>query len=115
MAAIANALPAVPAPRGSPDAHVATAATPARVVSIGALRVHCQTCSIRELCLPVGMTGNEMEHLDNLIAHRIRVRKGETLYRAGQRFQSLYAIRAGSLKSTVTAEDGREQVMNYHL
>jgi CRP/FNR family transcriptional regulator len=115
MAVVAKALPVTPAPRVPPVVRAGVAATPARVVSIDALRIHCQTCSIRELCLPVGMTGNEMERLDNLVTHRIRIRKGETLYRAGQRFHSLYAIRAGSLKTTVIAEDGREQVMSYHL
>jgi CRP/FNR family transcriptional regulator len=45
----------------------------------------------------------------------VRLKKGEVLYRAGDRFAALYAIRVGSCKTTVLSEDGREQVAGYHM
>lgn len=87
----------------------------ARVISIRDLETHCQTCSMRELCLPVGLTIEEMKRVDALIAHRTKVRKHGTLYRAGDSFHALYAIQIGSLKTTMHAEDGREHVMGYHM
>src|SRR5208282_4058347 len=48
-------------------------------------------------------------------AGMIRLRKGETLFRVGDRFTSLYAIRSGSFKTMLLAEDGYEQVAGYHM
>ena len=70
---------------------------------------------MRELCLPIGLAVDEMRQVDTLVADRIRVRKQHTLYRAGELFRALYAIRVGSIKTTLLAEDGREQVTGFHL
>ncbi len=85
------------------------------VISIDELRAHCLSCSVRELCLPVGLTAEQMKQVDRVVAHRSRLKKHQALYRAGESFNALYAIRAGSLKATVLAEDGREQVVGFHL
>ncbi len=70
---------------------------------------------MRELCLPVGLSTDELKQLDALVGHRIKLKKGDSLYRAGDPFTALYATRLGSLKTTVLAEDGREQVSGYHM
>ncbi len=56
-----------------------------------------------------------MGQFDALVVHRTKVRKHNFLYRSGDHFHALYAIRNGSLKPVVLAEDGREQVMGYHM
>jgi len=84
-------------------------------VSIEELKTHCLTCSMRELCLPVGLTADEMKQVDALIVTRTTLKKYEALYRAGEPFHALYAIRIGSLKTSMRAEDGREQVAGYHM
>jgi CRP/FNR family transcriptional regulator len=57
--------------------------------------------------------------LDMLLAAaaptRRRVRRGEYLFRYGDPFHSLFGIRAGSFKSVLLTEDGREQVTGFHL
>jgi CRP/FNR family transcriptional regulator len=88
---------------------------PAPVISIRDLKSHCSTCSMRELCLPVGLSPDEIRQVDALVGSRVRLKKGDSLYRAGDTFSALYAIRLGSLKTTVLAEDGREQVSGYHM
>lgn len=93
----------VPKPAGTP------------VLSVHDLRTHCLTCSVRELCLPVGLTTDEMKQVDGLVTHRARLKKYEPLYRAGEPFHALYAVRVGSLKATLLAEDGREQVAGFLL
>jgi len=75
----------------------------------------CSTCGLRELCLPCGLTGIELDRLDQLIYTRKRVKRGETLYQAGDTFKSLYAIRSGFFKSCVLLEDGRDQVTAFHM
>ena len=48
-------------------------------------------------------------------ATRIHVRKGVTLFRAGERSSALYAIRFGSFKTQIVTNDGHEQVSGYHM
>lgn len=70
---------------------------------------------MRELCLPVGLAQDTLQQLDQLVSNRVRLKKGEVLYHSGDAFAALYAIRMGSCKTTVLAEDGREQVAGYHM
>ena len=92
-----------------------TRASGSRDVSIRDLRMHCATCTMRELCLPVGLAHDDLQQIDDLVAMRRKVRKGDALYRSGERFNALFAVRVGSLKTTVTSEDGREQVAGYYM
>ncbi len=86
-----------------------------REVSARQLRQMCSTCSLRELCLPVGLSPEEMRQLDSIIIQGRHIKRGEGLYRAGDPFRSLYAVRVGFFKSSVISEDGREQVTGFHM
>jgi CRP/FNR family transcriptional regulator, anaerobic regulatory protein len=99
----------------APDSTPAGNASRAPSVSIEDLKAHCLTCSMRELCLPVGLTADEMKQVDSLIVNRTTLKRHETLYRAGDPFHALYAIRVGSLKTNMLVEDGRAQVAGYHM
>ncbi len=81
------------------------------------LKAICSTCNLRELCPPCcGLTRSEMDVANHLVFNRLRVRRGERLYRAGDRFTSLYAVRDGFFKSTVSLEDGRrDQVTGFSM
>jgi CRP/FNR family transcriptional regulator len=84
-------------------------------VSLRELKTRCSACSMRELCLPVGLSPDELNALDTAVGKRSRLHKGDALYRAGDAFGALYAVRLGTFKTTVLAEDGREQIAGYHL
>jgi CRP/FNR family transcriptional regulator len=84
-------------------------------LSIAHLKVACSTCNLRELCLPIGLSLSDIEKLERIVATSRRVRRGESLFRAGDRFESLFAVRLGFLKSTVATADGREQVTGFHM
>ena len=96
-------------------ANPSIASTPSTVVSINSLRSHCATCSMRTLCLPVGLSETDVARLDALLGNRLKLRKGDTLFRHGATFAALYAVKLGSLKTTVLSDDGREQVAGYHM
>jgi CRP/FNR family transcriptional regulator len=85
------------------------------VVPIGGSRAHCAYCGMRELCLPAGLAATEVEDLHGILGKRVKVHRGEALYRAGAPCTALYAVRIGSLKSVTLSDDGREQVTGYHL
>ncbi len=90
------------------------ALAPRKVVALS-VGTSCSTCNLRELCLPCGLTEQEIEHMDTLIYTRKSVKRGQNLYRAGDTFHSLYAVRSGFFKSTLLMEDGREQVTGFHM
>ena len=76
-------------------------------------RVACSNCNMRELCLPVDLSAAEMQRLEQL-SHRKRCYAAQNyLYRSGDAFKSLYAIRSGSFKTRILHEDGREQVTGF--
>ena len=79
------------------------------------LKVACSSCNLRELCLPVGFSATELERLDTLVASRRAVRRGETLFRNGDPFEALYAVRTGFFKTRVSSEDGRDQVTGFQM
>ncbi len=53
--------------------------------------------------------------LNQLIAERRCIRRGDALFRAGDPFNAWYAVTSGSLKSTVAALDGRAQVTGFYV
>ena len=102
-----------------------TAAAPVRFVpretalrapaATGTLVTQCSTCHLKELCLPCGLTGTDVERLDGLKFARRRVKEGEELYHEGDRFQFIYAVRSGTFKSVLNLKDGREQVTGFQM
>jgi len=78
-------------------------------------KVACSSCNLRELCLPVGLNRDSLDRLDALVATRRTVERGNTLFRAGDSFQSLYAVRTGFFKTCVSSEDGRDQVTGFQM
>lgn len=78
-------------------------------------KVACSSCNLRELCLPVGLSNDSLDRLDNMVATRRNVSRGDTLFRAGDGFQSLFAVRTGFFKTSVSSEDGRDQVTGFQM
>lgn len=75
----------------------------------------CSSCAMRHLCMPQGLAVDDMPKLEALICTARSVRRGEALYRAGDPFDNLYAVRSGSLKTVMAHRDGREQVTGLRL
>ncbi len=79
------------------------------------IKVACSSCNLRELCMPVGLEPGELQRIDDIVAKRRKVRRRETLFRNGERFTSLYAIRTGVFKTRVASQDGRDQVTGFQM
>lgn len=76
---------------------------------------HCQTCALRELCLPAGLSAPELEKLEKIFHRHHSLKRGQHLFRSGDTLKSIYAIRTGFLKSSLLHDDGREQVTGFHM
>ena len=68
-----------------------------------------------DFCLATGLDPEPRARIEQLLARPIRLRKGNVLYRAGDRFNAIYAIRTGSSKTVLLARNGQEQVTGYHM
>lgn len=80
------------------------------------IKTTCTTCKLRELCTPCcGLSRSEMNDSARLLFTRLRIRRGESLYLAGDRFTSLYAVRKGFLKTTAILAKGRDQVTGFSM
>ncbi len=84
-------------------------------ITLTSLKAACSQCNLRELCLPYGLSEDEVEKLDNLVAARRKVKRGQHLYRARDPFEALYAIKMGFFKTDIILEDGREQVTGFQM
>jgi CRP/FNR family transcriptional regulator len=83
---------------------------------LSSCKVECSHCNLREICLPAGLTKLELEYIDKrLVVNRKRVSRGSSLYRVGDRFDSLYAVWTGFFKTFVSSSDGREQVTGFQM
>ena len=87
----------------------------ADVIRIDAIKVACSSCNLRELCLPVGMSPGDSGHIDRLVTSRRTMKRGDTLFRSGDAFTSLFAIRTGFFKTRVSTDDGRDQVTGFQM
>ena len=65
--------------------------------------------------MPVGLSTEELEHLDELVSVRRKVLKGEILFNAGDDFSSIYAVRAGTFKTRITTLEGTDQVTGFQM
>ena len=56
---------------------VATAQQVVPAVKLHVLKDACAQCSARELCLPLGLTDDELQRLDEIVGNRQKMKRGE--------------------------------------
>lgn len=86
-----------------------------KVLNIKQLQTSCQDCSLSSLCLPLGLDRQDIDRLDDIVKRSRPVKPNAHLYRAGDTFSSLYAVRSGSIKVYALDEEGEEQILGFHL
>lgn len=84
-------------------------------IAAHAIKIACSNCNLRELCMPVGLSPAELDRIEEVVASRRKIKRGSTLFRLGEKFTSLYAIRTGFFKTCVATEDGRDQVTGFQM
>ena len=62
-----------------------------------------------------GLNQHELTRVDHVISIRRKVNRGTALFRDGESFAGLYAIRSGFFKACVQGKHGREQVTGFHM
>ena len=91
------------------------ASTDTDLICSNALDVECQGCKLRLLCLPAGLTAEEVHKLEASVEQSVCITAGESLYEAGDAFSSLYAVLSGAIKKYRLAADGEVNITGFHL
>jgi CRP/FNR family transcriptional regulator len=63
----------------------------------------------------MGLNHSDTSLLDSIVKRKQVFKRGEVLYRVGQPFEYIYAIRSGSIKSYIFTDDGRVQITGFHI
>jgi CRP/FNR family transcriptional regulator len=84
-------------------------------LKIADIKVSCSICSLTELCLTQGMSGDDIHELDKIVKRQHPYQPRQHIFRAGEQSRCLFAVRSGALKSYCTTENGDEQVLGFTL
>jgi CRP/FNR family transcriptional regulator len=79
-----------------------------------ALHMPCTACQDSGLCMPGLSQAPCREARPGVTIVRRRLAADQVLYAQGDVFEHIYAVRSGTLKSTVTQADGRAQICAFH-
>lgn len=78
-------------------------------------QVACEDCSLYRLCLPLGLHSKDLAQLDKIIKRSQTYKRGQPLFEANNQFTSLYVVRSGSFKTTISTNNGRDQVTGFYF
>lgn len=88
---------------------------PAGSAAANDMRMRCSACSMHQLCLPMGLGVSDMDKLDQIIGRRRKVPRDGHLYRVGDPFTNLYAIRLGHFKTHQINPSGDQQITGFQM
>ena len=75
----------------------------------------CSTCAFSSACIEQGFDKSRLAELHVLVEHVGPFAEGEHIFREGDRFEAIAAVRAGTVKTYVNDSEGREQVQGFFL
>jgi CRP/FNR family transcriptional regulator len=75
----------------------------------------CSTCAFSDACLSQGFDKSSLNDLHVLVEHIGPFAEGEHIFREGDEFTAIAAVRAGTVKTYVVDPGGHEQVLGFFL
>ncbi|MGE8288770.1 MAG: helix-turn-helix domain-containing protein [Stenotrophomonas sp.] len=75
----------------------------------------CSTCAFSDACMSQGYDKAALSELHVLVDHVGPYQAGDYIFRAGEPFDSIAAVRAGMVKTFVDDSLGNEQVLGFSL
>jgi CRP/FNR family transcriptional regulator len=77
--------------------------------------VSCRECSLNALCIPHGLSTSEIDEINGVIKRGRPLHRNDLVFEQGDKFQSIFAVRAGALKVYAMNKSGEEQVIGFYL
>lgn len=75
----------------------------------------CTLCSNARLCLPHGLERTRLHEFECIVDEVGPLHAGNFVFRDGDEFTALYAVRAGMVKTYSIDREGREQITGFYL
>jgi CRP/FNR family transcriptional regulator len=75
----------------------------------------CSTCAFSAACLESGYDKSVLRDLHVLVEHIGPYAEGEHIFREGDAFTAIAAVRSGTVKTYITDTEGREHVQGFFL
>lgn len=86
-----------------------------RIATLSDAKNSCRNCRLSSLCLPENLAQSDVNKLEGIVQRRKPVARGTYLFRLGQRFNSIFAVRTGAVKTTNLLANGDEHISGFHL
>jgi len=78
-------------------------------------QVSCKNCKLDSICLPRGLSQQEVDDLSLVVKNHAVLQKGDYIYRQGDAFNRLVAIKSGTAKLVNYDTQGNEHILNVLL
>jgi len=75
----------------------------------------CSDCSLGNLCLPFGLNTEEMSQLEDIIESASNYDNRSTIYRTGDSFKKVYAVKSGMVETVITDANGEDHILGFYL
>lgn len=80
-----------------------------------AFNASCQNCGLQKVCFPTGLVKSDIDRLDHIVDRKAPLKKNQHLFQSGDKFASLFAIRAGVIKLYSFSDTGEEVIHGFYL
>jgi CRP/FNR family transcriptional regulator, anaerobic regulatory protein len=86
-----------------------------QIIDFSKIKATCSSCNLQELCLPRGLSSENMDKLDHVIKGSRPIQKNKHIFRGEDVFEAFYAVRSGSIKVYTLNESGEEQIIGFYF
>ena len=83
--------------------------------SILEIQHSCRSCLTKKHCVACALDQEELREFEGMTRHRRTLRKGQRLFRQGDKFESISIVQSGSVKAYLIADDGEQQISGFHF
>ena len=77
--------------------------------------VHCSDCALSHVCLPPALADEDLDQLENIIGRNHPIPKGGVLFRYGNNFKAIFAVRSGAIKTCSIGTNGEEHITGFYF
>jgi CRP/FNR family transcriptional regulator len=78
-------------------------------------KVICGNCSLDNICIPRGLKATEIDNISQVVKAKKTLQRGDFLYRQGDSFRGILAIKSGSAKLVASDLHGNEHILSILL
>ncbi len=79
------------------------------------IQVSCNNCSLDTICLPRGLSVQEVEKISQVVKRKKTLQRGQFIYREGTGFKGVLALKSGTAKLIRDDHHGNEHILNILL